>query len=575
MIISPETEVYLIKSPLQVDEAQQLDFANATAQANYFLSLPKLALMNLTYQRENNRCFVSFNIEQIRSYNYVMYKNKQYGNKWFYAFITGMTYEGNTVTGIDIKTDVYQTYLFEFHLKESYVIRETVSDDTFGKHLIPESLDCGEYILDKTEQYTEQLVIHATSSQVTPSSKTPVIVVQCAERLGVAYEYDGQTEGEAINDMYVIGGLPQGCWYYMFYCVSEQVDILRQLKEWLDSIGKGDVILNMFMIPRQVVDLQLAIVHLYDKEGKVSQSVTNCYVASGNTYAPKNIFNKTIPKLNKYGSFTPRNAKTLTYPYQYLLVSNNTGGVLDFRYEDFNGNPQFACYGLISVNSSFGLTPLNSKKSDTPEIGISPEFLVGSTLPCLSWRSDFYLNWIAQNGNSIKQEGINTYSESMGRVASGTFTGLAQAGVAGMGLSAGAELAGAYVNVSDWIERTQEKIRQAKAVPDSVKGNLSAGDLAYSLQSIGYNFYRYCIREDMARKIDRYFDCYGYRVNEIKTPNTKSRLNWNYIQTLGVHIDGDIPQEAIAELKQIYDNGLTIWHNPANFLNYNVSNAIV
>ena len=78
MIIAPETEIYLLKSPLQVDESQQLDFANTTAQVNYFQSLPKLALMNTTYQRENQTIAVNFNIEAIRSYNYVMYKNKQY-----------------------------------------------------------------------------------------------------------------------------------------------------------------------------------------------------------------------------------------------------------------------------------------------------------------------------------------------------------------------------------------------------------------------------------------------------------------------------------------------------------------
>ena len=53
MIIAPETEIYLLKAPLEADEMHQLDFVNAEAQVNYFQSLPKLALMNATYQREN------------------------------------------------------------------------------------------------------------------------------------------------------------------------------------------------------------------------------------------------------------------------------------------------------------------------------------------------------------------------------------------------------------------------------------------------------------------------------------------------------------------------------------------
>ena len=151
MIVAPETEIYLLKSPLRVDEAQQIDFPNATAQVNYFQSLPKLALLNATFQRENGRMYVNFNIEAIRNYNYVMYKNRQYSNKWFYAFITSLSYEGNTVTGVQIKTDVFQTYMFDYEIKRSYVKRETVDDDTFGRHLIPENVDTGEYILNSTE----------------------------------------------------------------------------------------------------------------------------------------------------------------------------------------------------------------------------------------------------------------------------------------------------------------------------------------------------------------------------------------------------------------------------------------
>jgi hypothetical protein len=126
------------------------------------------------------------------------------------------------------------------------------------------------------------------------------------------------------------------------------------------------------------------------------------------------------------------------------------------------------------------------------------------------------------------------------------------------------------------IEQTEEKVRQAKAVPNSVSGNLGAGDLAFAIfGSVGFKFYNYQIREEFARKIDRYFDMFGYRVNEIKTPNLKSRRYWNYIQTIGVNLEGNIPQEALMELKNMYNTGLTIWHNPSNFLNYDLTNSII
>lgn len=575
MIVAPETEIYLLKSPLQVDELHQIDFANETAQVNYFQSLPKLALMHATYQRENGRMVVNFNIEQVRNYNYVMYKNKQYSNKWFYAFITNFSYEGNTVTSVQIKTDVFQTYLFEYQWKRSYVKRETVDDDTFGKHLIEEKFDLGDYILRSTD--SEFLIRNSSSKQ----EKSALIVVQCSERLGVCFtDLSFETE---IDDMYVVGGLPQGCWYYMFYNTTEQVGALRELKKHLDSIGKGNAILNIFIAPPQVVDTKNCYLKLYNKDGGLSTNFTEIYIASGNTFLPKTLFRKTIKRPTSFGSFTPKNSKTLTYPYNYFMVSNNSGGAMPFCYENFNGDPNFYCIGTLSVNNSFCLMPNNSKKSQNVEYGINTEMLMGTSLPCLSWDSNFYLNWVAQNKGKFDNEFQNIKEHYvLGAIGSAIqgFTEGAEDGIGGAialsATSAGASMFQSYRGAMNYIDNLEEDYRLAKAVPDSVSGNLGAGDLAFSIfGSVGYKFFNYQVRPEIAQKVDRFFDMYGYRVNEIKTPNTKTRRYWNFLQTANANIVGDIPQEASSELKDIFNAGLTIWHDPSNFLNYDLTNSII
>lgn len=584
MIVAPETEIYLLKTPLQVDELQQLDFANATAQTNYFQSCPSLALMNTTYQRENDRMYVNFNIEAIRSYNYVMYKNKQYSNKWFYAFITGMQYESNTCTGVQIKTDVFQTYMFEYELKESYILRETVDDDTYGKHLIGESFDLGDYIL-KSIDY-ESFV---TNSQ-NYTNKSACIVIQCSERLGVVYN-NQQYETE-YDDMYIIGGLPQGCWYYMYYNTSEQLNAVRELKKYLDSIGKGNAIINIFLVPQQVIDTKYGILRLYDREGNLSNNFVSCYVASGNTYLPKYIMDKTIERPTTFGkgsnTFTPRNNKTLTYPYCYLLTTNNAGGAIDFHYEDFNGNPRFRAIGTLSVNASFALLPSNSKKSANPEYGFTTETLQGSPLPTLSWDSDYYLNWVAQNKgmNDLAQGeafermffgAIDNFASSLAGFGIGNFDPNIYDAIPLAGYNATQGLMSGIINNVYTGKRIEEQNKVANSVPNTVKGNLGAGDLTYSLAStdIGFKFMKFEVRVEIARKVDRYFDMYGYRVNEIKVPNTKTRRYWNYLETQNVNLTGDIPQEALSELKAIYNAGITIWHDPSNFLNYDLVNSIL
>ena len=576
MIITPDNEAYLLKAPLAIDELQQIDFVNATAQANYFQSLPKLALMKVTYIRENESIVAPFNIEQIRSYNYVMYKNKNYGDKWFYAFITGMTYEGNTVTTVGIKTDVFQTYMFDYTWQQSYVKRETVADDTFGKHILPEGLAYGDYVLNSTYTDSEVLVSNASSYQ----TKTPLMIVQCSERAGVAYQWDGTTEGNEIEDMYIIGGVPQGCWYYIFRCDEVGFSNIREFKKYWDAIGKGSAIINVFLSPQQCVTLQRCRVHLYDKNGNVTSNYMPCYVASGNTYLPIQLFNKTLTVPTKIGTFTPKNNKTLCYPYNYILVTNNSGVAMDFHYEDFNGAPNFRCIGTLSVSTPFCLMPNNSKKSQNIEYGINTEMVMGTSLPCLSWDSDYYLNWIAQNGSQIRLDAEQYTRGELMNMIGGMASSAVNAEVASPLASAVASGVGGLVHMGigthDYIQQVEEKIASAKAVPNTVNGNLGAGDLAFSIYgSVGYKFYNYQIREDIARKIDAYFSMYGYLVDDIKIPNTKTRSKWNFIQTVGANITGDIPQEAIMELKNIYNTGVTIWHDPTHFLDYTQINSIV
>ena len=83
------------------------------------------------------------------------------------------------------------------------------------------------------------------------------------------------------------------------------------------------------------------------------------------------------------------------------------------------------------------------------------------------------------------------------------------------------------------------------------------------------------ITSQFAQIIDKYFDVYGYKTNLLKTPNVAHRQNWWYTKTINVNIVGNVPNDDMNKIKEAYNNGLTFWRNPANFLNYSVSNGIV
>ena len=74
--ITPQTELRLLKCPIESDNRNQITFANETAQYNYFNNLPKLEVDNFTYQRKDSVIRYPAHIDTILTYNYVMYQMK-------------------------------------------------------------------------------------------------------------------------------------------------------------------------------------------------------------------------------------------------------------------------------------------------------------------------------------------------------------------------------------------------------------------------------------------------------------------------------------------------------------------
>lgn len=127
MVVIPDSDIFLLKSPLQIDNKNQITFANATAQYNYFSSLTKIELEDAQYLRKDGVLRFNGSFEDLVDYNYCMYKNTHYSNKWFYAFVVGMEYKNDNCTYIYLKTDVWQSWQFDLTFKASFVEREMLA----------------------------------------------------------------------------------------------------------------------------------------------------------------------------------------------------------------------------------------------------------------------------------------------------------------------------------------------------------------------------------------------------------------------------------------------------------------
>lgn len=127
MALSPNTDLFILKCPLTLSNKHQITFQNKQEQFEYFNSLPKIEIEPTSYQRKNEVIRFPEHIDKIIQYNYCMYQNENYTNKWIYAFITNMRYINDNMTEISISTDVFQTWQFDLIFKQSFIEREMIS----------------------------------------------------------------------------------------------------------------------------------------------------------------------------------------------------------------------------------------------------------------------------------------------------------------------------------------------------------------------------------------------------------------------------------------------------------------
>lgn len=275
------------------------------------------------------------------------------------------------------------------------------------------------------------------------------------------------------------------------------------------------------------------------------------YIKDKDTGSP-DVFNFGV-NLKTIDGYTPKNKKCFCYPYNAIILTNNSGARVTYKPELFNklseeNNTVTVYYNcIVSANPSLFCYMGNY-------LGLGMDFsrtVSFNNFPPIPYTYDLYSNWLALNKNTLTmqyiQQGLNLSTEA----ATGNVAGL--------------------VNGSLSLANMEAKQADMKNKPDSMNGVPQGNDLLYS-GAAGIFINQETCRKEYIKNIDDFFSRYGYLVNEVKKPLLKTRINFNYIETKGCIILGDIPAEDRLKLQGLFDSGLTIWHNIATFGDIQVSN---
>lgn len=525
-----ETIVHLLNVPLENDYKHTVFFNNDQEQFGWFSDKVIHSERDLSYQRKDTVMRYPKHIDELRNCNYLMYRNSETSNKWIYAFITNMSYVSEGVTNLTIETDVLQTYMFDYVVNPSFVEREHVADDTIGLHTVPESLELGEYVCRSKKDIDELHDIRII--------------------MGITEHFDTATwpRGATYNGVY------SGLSYFSF----SDYNHLNTIIEKYDEAGKGDAINCLFYAPKFLFDEQ-------PDEPSFGQRIV--VPANAVRYFGWGIKSPIVSESENF-PYTPRNKKLNTYPFQYLLVSNNNGASAIYKYEYFKDRSlesadladmlQFNVYGVLTPGCSIRLVPMYYKNVDEN----NEEGLNLGKFPICAWNTDVYTNWLTQNSVNI---GLNLVA-SAGQVIGGAVMAVGSAGTAG---AIGAtQIIGGVSGIANQLAQ----IHQQSFAPPQTRGNVNAGDVTMAMGDTTFTFYGMTIKPEMMKIIDGYFDMFGYKVNALKVPEKDHRERWWFTKTIDVNIDGAIPMNDLQKIKNCYNNGITFWKNGDQIGRYDLSN---
>lgn len=527
MYIEPNTNIRLLKNvPLDNTYEHTIYFDNASSQVQYFIGLTKYNLTNYTYQRvHRGTARVGIQAENLYDCNYMMFQNTAFGNKWFYAFITGVEYVNNGMSEVSFEMDVMQTWFFEHEPQECFVEREHSATDRAGDNIIDEGLNLGKYEhgrFNRSGLFNTWCVL--IQSPYTPIEGTSDI------EYNPAGKYSGVVSGA--KNFVIRDGAPYG-----------QVPLVEGVQTYLDACNEMDgatnAIVNMSMYPEAFLTQQ------------------HYKVPEENSYR-----DFTVTKPTKVGDYTPRNKKLLTYPYNYLGIRNGNGEISEFRYELFNqhsGDPSDITFRVYADANTitFVCFPLRYNDTHNSDVVDFSEFASMGDIPLVSFPTDTYKIWYSQNKVSLIG---NTALAGIGSAIAGLTSD------SGKGMARG--IAGSVGAVTGAIIQNENH----KHVPNMVHGTAGSG-IGIDSNSQDFMNVNIHINEQHARMIDDFFDMYGYATKRLKKPNRNVRPHWCYTKVVRADLTGSVPADDMRKLCSIYENGVTFWKHGNEVGNYSLNNA--
>ena len=606
----------IYRSPLDMTYQHQIDFKTPSEQISYWGSKIKYRLSDYTYIRRDRRSIkVNKRFDDLEGINYLAYQAHSGNNtKWYYCFVTDRAYVNDETTTIYFEIDVFQTYMFDYTFKPTYISQAHVNRWDVNHKPIYSKTDEGlnygsEYITEKAyRMVADSKYRHGFYLIYCKGLPLPVDSAD-GETLFTSYENDIPENTNVIGNPipYIVLLVPEilsdndsqlVCGLRNFGSLSNMKEVQRfmlnsafgnyvsqivylpylplpyQISDSIDSDGEFDCQMDLgFECSYETLDTtSLAysgiIKFLVIKNIAPSQITKN--------YADMNIFSgleEKIPSDEMWNALkaSPRTterdrrfeSKLLCFPYRYNIFTDWVSTPALIKNEYITGDK-------ISIKGSIGFgfnIPrrywIENYRNDPEGREASINQLIPFEQPIMS---DAYYTYMLENRNQISANITNATVSAITSAGTAVVSGAIGGASAGIPGAVAGAIGGAFssavtsaVNISNMLRSENAKQKDIKNIPDTFI-NSSDCTLAIADDARYITWYRKAISCIFEEQLAQYWHMYGYKVNQLEVPNLRSRIRYNYIKTIGANIEGAIESNYLATLKAIFDNGVTIWH---------------
>ena len=410
MLIQPDTYIRLIKNcPLDSTYNHTIYFNTELEQIGYFKNtLQGINFTKQSYQRYDKGVLqIQAPAETLYDCNYLMFQNTAFGNKYFYAFVTSIEYVNNVTSRITYEIDVMQTWEFSYEIGDCFIEREHSVTDNIGDNLVPESLETGEFMLNK---------LTVNNCPFTAGAYN-VIIVQGTDKIKVNGEYQA-----------VVSNVFSGLDFIRCSTPSEAYDKLKEI----NASGKSDSVVAVFMIP------SIFWGGVSTTNFSATEVVLNVSDGLENPY-PQNFY-----------GYSPKNKKLYTSQYFGLIATSSSGDEHRYAYEYFDdpNNPTFAMSFSVGAAPESALTPMYYK-------GVVKNYneeMLCKDFPQCAYATDTFKAYIAQNS---------------GRLIAGITSQLISSGASRGGFNSDQSIASAATTIIN----TVGTLRDISVLPPKVRGS--------------------------------------------------------------------------------------------------------